>query len=307
MVSNTMYDIIKDMGFDAFSTCVSSIKMHLRRSTPWGEHWNIIIPFDGSDRGLMKEVYERSLSFNIDDEIDLLLPDRGKNGVPYSFENLLSDAKWKKVILEELAISLKRHVEELEMLEMGSKEVPASAIFFDMDGTLAEWNSNASIEEVMEPGYFTKRVPMMNMVNAAKLLIGRGHKVYITSKVFSGTTAVEDKNEWLDEYLPEITERFFIPYENRDKNAIPLEGGVKPGYVLVDDSTHHGLAGWAGIGVKVDNGINNTKRSWDGYMVSSQSTPEKIADTIEAIMLFEGNKNQREEKKPALSLDAPLV
>ncbi len=177
----------------------------------------------------------------------------------------------------------------------------ALPVFFDMDGTLAEWNAAAQLDEVMAPGYFQKVKPVPNMINAVKKLMQYGHPVYITSKVFSHTTAAEDKNIWLDRYLPAIpeTDRFFIPYEYADKNAIPLPGGVLPYYILVDDSTHHGLSGWNGVGIKVDNGINNTNRSWSGYIVSVQSQPDIIANTIHAISrlsFYSAGANQKPEK-----------
>ena len=80
-----------------------------------------------------------------------------------------------------------------------NQEIP---IFFDMDGTLAEWESTAHIDEVMAPGYFQHRRPMGNVIQAAKKLMDMGHPIYITSKVISGTTSVEDKNIWLDRHFP---------------------------------------------------------------------------------------------------------
>lgn len=180
---------------------------------------------------------------------------------------------------------------------LNNQELP---IFFDMDGTLAVWQS-APIDEVMSPGFFQNRRPMGSMIQAAKKIMEMGHPVYITSKVISGTTSVEDKNIWLDRHFPQIRRenRFFIPYENKDKNVIPLSGGVKPYYILIDDSTHYGLAGWSGVGIKVDNGINNTNRSWKGYMVSSQSYPEVIAATIDTLAVLEAKKKRQ---KPLLEL-----
>ena len=122
---------------------------------------------------------------------------------------------------------------------LNNQELP---VFVDMDGTLVEWQSSP-IDEVMSPGYFQNRRPMGSMIQAAKNLMKMGHPIYITSKVISGTTAVEDKNIWLDRHFPQIRRenRFFIPYENKNKNIIPLSGGVKPYYILIDDSTHYGF------------------------------------------------------------------
>ena len=175
--------------------------------------------------------------------------------------------------------------------KLDKQEIP---IFFDMDGALVERNyldgTTANIDEVMSLRYFQYLMPMGNMIQAARELMAMGHPVYITSKVISGTTA-EDKNIWLDQYFPQIKKenRFFIPYGNEDKNAFPLEGGVRPYYVLVDDSTHYRLHGWNGVEIKVDNGINNTERSWRGYMVSSQSYSTVISTMIDAIATLEAS------------------
>lgn len=178
-----------------------------------------------------------------------------------------------------------------EKLELPKTREP---IFIDMDGTLAKWEET-HIDEVMSPGYFSCREPIYNMIGAVKILVENSHPVYITSKVISGTTAVIDKDTWLDTYLPFIPKeyRFYIPYDAGDKNGIPLADGVQPYYVLVDDSTHYGLKGWKGVGIKVNNGINNTHRSWTGYMISTQSCAEVIANTISSIAALEKEKYNR--------------
>lgn len=184
---------------------------------------------------------------------------------------------------------------ETPTLNTNGCETELPPIFFDMDGTLVKWE-DSHIDDVMAPGFFQHKHPVMSMVEAARILIRRGYPVCSLSKVIGGTTAAEDKDAWINKFLPEISKerRFYVPYENPDKNALALEGGIKPYYLLIDDSTHYGLSGWKGIGIKVDNGINNTNRSWKGYMLSSQSDPEKIADTIAAIAAMEKEKYIRD-------------
>ena len=42
--------------------------------------------------------------------------------------------------------------------------------YFDSDGTLFEWNNNASLEEVATKGYFANRPPHQNVIDALLLL-----------------------------------------------------------------------------------------------------------------------------------------
>ncbi len=159
-------------------------------------------------------------------------------------------------------------------------------IYFDMDGTLVVWDYSAHIDTVMSPGYFSSLQPITNMVEAVQHLMSMGCHVRILSKVILGTTAVEDKNAWLNRHLPDIADddRHFVPYTATKSSGI---NPMLPFSVLVDDSTHFGLEGWTGVGIKVDNGINNSRRSWDGYTVSTQSKPLIIANTISAIASHE--------------------
>ena len=134
-------------------------------------------------------------------------------------------------------------------------------VFFDMDGVLAEWNTSASIEEVASPGYFRNRVPMVQMLDAAKRLIESGEvEVYILSAVYLNVYSNLDKYKWLKSYLPEVNDDniIFVPYGEPKVNYIDSPTTED---VLVDDYTKN-LYEWPGIGVKCINGINNTKGTW---------------------------------------------
>ena len=85
--------------------------VEINQDTPLGEDWWETIWFDGTDKGFIKAVRERYNNFDVDEEAEIWIENRGKNGVPSSAIALIRDAEWKEVTLDELATSL----EELEL------------------------------------------------------------------------------------------------------------------------------------------------------------------------------------------------
>ena len=88
-------------------------------------------------------------------------------------------------------------------------------IFIDMDGTLAEFKTVDTLEKLYEPGYFSNLQPNSNVVNAVKLLIEKADvEVYVLSAYLTDSVyALDEKNKWLDRYLPELKKenRIFMP------------------------------------------------------------------------------------------------
>lgn len=166
-------------------------------------------------------------------------------------------------------------------------------VFIDMDGTIVRWNSEASIEEVSTEGYFKVQPSIESMVEATRLMLNDNDiDVYILSSVFRDEHSIEDKNFWLDRYLPHLSicKRIYVPYGESKwefiksrmiKNSdISLFQGEKP--ILIDDFTKN-LKEWEGVGIKCLNGINNTKGTWDGYFINAQSKAECIYNTVKGI------------------------
>ncbi len=157
----------------------------------------------------------------------------------------------------------------------------ARRIYVDMDGVLATWNSDKSLEEVAMPGYFRDLTPMRNVVDAIKRIIhSKQYEVYILSSVLHDI-AIRDKNYWLDTYLPEIPliNRIFVPYGQIKADYI---GNLDYRDILVDDFSKN-LKEWHGVGIKLLNGINGTKGTWNGYVVNGNSNPTCIMNTIMGI------------------------
>lgn len=84
----------------------NGICVDLNQSTPLGEDWWVVIFFDGTNNGFIQEFHKYAYNFDIDEEIEVFVSNRGKNGIPNSIIDLVEDAKWKQKILEETADAL---------------------------------------------------------------------------------------------------------------------------------------------------------------------------------------------------------
>lgn len=162
---------------------------------------------------------------------------------------------------------------------MGNKR-----LFVDMDGTLAEFKQVDTLEKLYEEGYFFHLKPQMNVVLAIKEMIKNPEiEVFIMSSVLSDSKyALDEKNRWLDFYLPEIDEehRIFPACGEDKKDYIPNQsfGGND---FLLDDYTHN-LTLWEppGVGIKLLNDINNTHGTWKGKRVEYSLNPDKLYKKI---------------------------
>lgn len=155
-------------------------------------------------------------------------------------------------------------------------------VYFDMDGVLAKWNADASLEEVATDGYFLTCTPMQEMVEAVKLLIQHGYSIHILSSVFMDNHSVRDKKEWLKKHLPSLTEdhMHFSPYGHAKSDILE---DLSPEDVLIDDFTNN-LFDWPAKAIKVYNGINGTKGRWKGYCVHANTEPLLLYNQIKAII-----------------------
>lgn len=164
-------------------------------------------------------------------------------------------------------------------------------VYVDMDGVLAKFHPEKSIEEVASEGYFRRLEPVSSVVEAIRELIKEGYEIFVLSSVFVDDHSIADKNAWLDAYLPELKHgcRFFVPYGDSKSEYLKEQVGLYPDDVLIDDFTLN-LRQWHGIGIKLLNGINHTRASWRGYVVDGRCRPEIVANTIKGILEAEGGK-----------------
>ena len=143
-------------------------------------------------------------------------------------------------------------------------------IFVDMDGTLAEWKEIESTDILYEKGYYENLKPNEFLLQVIKGLVKKGEDIYILSSFLNDSKyALEEKNNWLDKYLPELSKdkRIFIKYG--DNKALFAPNGVSKFDYLIDDYTKN-LFEWkdvGGIAIKFLNGINNKSKQWQGLNV----------------------------------------
>lgn len=162
----------------------------------------------------------------------------------------------------------------------------AKKYYLDMDGVLAKWDDfEIPVDEMQQPGFFRNLEPCTHMVDAVKELIRDGEDVNILSAVFN-QAGIEEKQEWLDEQLPEIPrEKRIFTRCGEDKCQV-LEGMEnRRDAVLIDDYSKNLLA-WqeaGGTGIKFMNSLNAVQGKWTGDFLFWRTDPRQLATTIEAI------------------------
>lgn len=167
-------------------------------------------------------------------------------------------------------------------MQVQEQIIEPKRIFVDMDGTLAVFNPIAKIEELYEQEYFLNLAPQQNVVDAVKLLCADSRfEVYILSSALDSPYAINEKNQWLDTYLPQIDKqhRLFPAYGAMKTSIIP--DGLKPTDTLLDDYSLN-LNSWCppGQAVKLMNGINGNHGTWQGMKVYSTASAQQIAEVV---------------------------
>ena len=160
-------------------------------------------------------------------------------------------------------------------------------LFVDMDGTLAEFKTVDTLETLYEKDYFINLKPNENVLGAIKQLIAdNDFDVYILSAYLTDSRyALEEKNAWLDKYLPELPreKRLFVPCGTDKSVAVP--GLIRPDDYLLDDYTKN-LSEWEppARGIKLINGINHTNGTWQGDKIQFTHAPEELSSKISDVM-----------------------
>lgn len=74
--------------------------------TPLGEDWFVVLFYNGTYNNFKDSLIEYYNNFDIDEEAEIWVNNRGKNGVPNSIKDLVEDAEWKQEQLKQLSESL---------------------------------------------------------------------------------------------------------------------------------------------------------------------------------------------------------
>lgn len=109
-LSNTISEILEHNGFsyNEIEEQDGKYYIELNNYTPAGEDWWLTVWFDGTDESFVDSVEEITTNFDVDEEVEIWIPSRGKNGVPSSISTLLHDAEWKLEQLESLLSDLQK-------------------------------------------------------------------------------------------------------------------------------------------------------------------------------------------------------
>ena len=157
-------------------------------------------------------------------------------------------------------------------------------LFVDLDGTLAKFIPQKSTEPLYEKNYFRNLPPQQNVVDAVKKIVldeSNGIEVFIlTAYLVDSQWAYQEKMAWIDEFIPEIDirHRIFTPCGENKKDYIVGFNEEKD--VLLDDYTQNLLKWTPGRAIKLLNGINHSKGTWKGDMVSADWSSDELAMSI---------------------------
>jgi hypothetical protein len=172
-------------------------------------------------------------------------------------------------------------------------------LYVDMDGTIAVFNQVSRIETLYQQGYFLNLEPMSRVLGAVRLIAERNPniEVNILSAYLSDSQyAYTEKSLWLDKHLPEVSpeRRVLVPF-GTDK-SMAIQGGLQAGDYLLDDYTKN-LASWnPAQGIKLLNGINHTRGTWQGNRIRHDKPPHVLARDIARIV--ELGEAIRDDKPP---------
>lgn len=100
-----LIDVIKDNGFTCSSIEQQGDKdfyVELSQTTPAGEDWHWTVWFDGTDDNFISALEDDIYYFDVDEQVEPFIDNRGKYGIPGSIKLLVEDAEWKLKQLEKL-------------------------------------------------------------------------------------------------------------------------------------------------------------------------------------------------------------
>lgn len=179
-------------------------------------------------------------------------------------------------------------LQRLKEWEKKAGLTPKQRLYVDMDGTLAVFQKVDKLETLYEEGYFLHLEPNANVVEAVRQIVVSAPdiEVFVLSACLTDSKyALAEKNQWLDQFLPEIKEenRIFPPC-GEDKKVY-ISGGVRKSDFLLDDYTKN-LMLWQppARGIKLLNGINHTAATWQNDCLRFDKSPEELARNIQGIM-----------------------
>ncbi len=201
-------------------------------------------------------------------------------------------------------------------------------VLLDLDGTVCEFRQENEIyidakgcprawhfEDMYEANYFSSLAPHVSMIEAVKELIDAyGDKVefgVLTAVLTDAPYAAADKMKWIKEFLPEIPDDNIVFVGCGTDKGAQIINKTAPVF-LIDDytknlvnfcktaNTEHGTK----YGIKVYNGINNTRGTWKGLavdirdgIVTAKDIVNKLSDAIMKTLTVNKHITYQEERQ----------
>lgn len=158
-------------------------------------------------------------------------------------------------------------------------------LFVDIDGTLAAWRAVDEFEELLAPGFYRDMHPNTNVVRALEILKeshGDELEIFTLGAIpREAKLARNEKDKWLDAHVSAVDSehRIYCFCDERKCDVIP--GSIRPSDVLLDDYTKN-LMEWAkkAKALKLLNGVNNSKGTWQGEKVGKYTDHRILAEQI---------------------------
>lgn len=203
------------------------------------------------------------------------------NDIIESMEDKLSPEKFSRKDYFErngLDISNADDWDKIAGLSFTNEDNEKPRIYFDMDGTLAVFNKNATMEEVFSPGYFRGLEPIKETIELAEALVKDGYDVQILSGACY--SAVQEKIEWLKEHMPFISpDKYnFVPVGADKSKFIP-----DPKHSILIDDYNKNLYEWEGLAVKCVTDINNPNKQFCNLSVLEDPCTHNMSVLIQAL------------------------
>ena len=157
-------------------------------------------------------------------------------------------------------------------------------LYLDMDGTLAEWRSASSEDDLLTPGYFASLNPQWNVVMGVErfCLMHPEVEPIVLSCVLPGTAA-DEKREWIKKYAPFIEKCIFVS-SSREKAEHVNPDEIN---ILLDDHTpnlQEFVKQKNNYAIKLINPINGKNGCWQGPRISYELEVGSFANQLEALI-----------------------
>lgn len=111
-------------------------------------------------------------------------------------------------------------------------------IFFDLDGTLADFEGSGGVDKMRQEGFFRNLKPYPRGLEIVKALYDAGYDIHILSTCIMTSYCKPEKKAWVNQYLPFIKDSNIILISGEETKAYEaglIYGKLNKDFILFDD------------------------------------------------------------------------